>query len=184
MALGLPAAAQITLEVGVFAAATTLAGQLDPVALASHQIALNVISFLFMVPLGIASSAAVRVGHAVGRRDADGAGRAGWSAIALTLAFMSGSALVLWTMPATLIRAFTSDAAVLALASRLLALAALFQLFDGLQVVTTGNLRGLGDTRTPVLWNISALGARLPIALAVLPMQWGVVGLWVGLATA
>ena len=185
MALGLPAAAQITLEVGVFAAATTLAGQLDPVALASHQIALNVISFLFMVPLGIASSAAVRVGHAVGRRDADGAGRAGWSAIALTLAFMSGSALVLWTMPATLIRAFTSDAAVLALASRLLALAALFQLFDGLQVVTTGSLRGLGDTRTPVLWNILGhwvLG--LPIAWWLcFPMQWGVVGLWVGLAT-
>jgi len=184
LALGLPAAAQITLEVGVFATATLLAGRLDPVALASHQIAMNVISFLFMVPLGIASSGAIRVGHAVGRRDADGAGLAGWSAIAVTLLFMACAAIMLWTVPALLIRAFTSDAAVLPLAARLLALAALFQLFDGLQVVTTGCLRGLGDTRTPVVWNVIGHWAiGLPVAWWLcFRLGWGVIGLWIGLA--
>ena len=79
--LGLPAATQVTLEVGVFAAATALAGRLPPAALAAHQIAINFASFTFMVPLGIASAGAVRVGQAVGRRDAAGAGRAGWTAL-------------------------------------------------------------------------------------------------------
>ncbi len=184
LALGVPAATQITLEVGVFAAATTLAGRLDPVALASHQIALNIVSFLFMVPLGVASSGAVRVGHAVGRRDAEGAGRAGWSALAIILAFMSLSAIVLVSFPRALISVFSTDASVLQLGTRLLSVAALFQLFDGLQVVATGILRGLGDTRTPVIWNVLGhWGLGLPVAWWLcFPMGWGVVGLWVGLA--
>ena len=185
LSLGVPAATQITLEVGVFAAATVLAGRLDPVALASHQVALNIVSVLFMVPLGVASSGAVRVGHAVGGRDADGAGRAGWSAIAVVFAFMSLSAIVLISFPRLLISGFSTDASVLQLGTRLLAVAALFQLFDGLQVVATGNLRGLGDTRTPVVWNVVGhwvLG--LPIAWWLcFRMEWGIVGLWVGLAT-
>ena len=185
LSLGVPAATQITLEVGVFAAASALAGRLDPVALASHQIALNIVSFLFMVPLGVASSGAVRVGHAVGRRDAEGAGRAGWSAIAVILVFMSLSAIVLISVPRLLISPFSTEASVLQLGARLLAVAALFQLFDGLQVVATGILRGLGDTRTPVVWNvIGHWGLGLPIAWWLcFPMGWGVVGLWVGLAT-
>src|SRR5688500_356047 len=89
IALGAPAASQVTLEVGVFAAATALAGRLDPVSSASHQIALNIASFAFMIPLGLASSGAVRVGHAVGAQDPRRAVRAGWTALGTGAAVMA-----------------------------------------------------------------------------------------------
>ena len=92
LALGLPAASQVTLEVGVFAAATALAGRLAPAALAAHQIAVNLASLTFMVPLGIASAGAVRVGHAVGRRDWEGAARYGWTANLFGVLLMSCAA--------------------------------------------------------------------------------------------
>ncbi len=183
-ALGLPASVQITLEVGVFATATVLAGRLDPVALASHQIALNIAAVIFMVPLGVASATAVLVGQAVGRRDPVDARRAGWTALGAITLFMVVSAVVMVTAPRPLLRPFTADAQVLALGARLLLVAAVFQLFDGLQVVATGALRGVGDTRTPMVWNlIGHWGLGLPVAyLGAFHLGWGVVGLWVGLA--
>lgn len=182
--LGFPAAAQVTLELGVFAAGSALAGRLDPVSLASHQVTLNLASLTFMVPLGIASAGAVRVGHAVGRGDARGASMAGWTAIALGVGFMGVAALAFVTVPGPLFRVFTSSAAVIALGARLLLVAAMFQVFDGLQGVTTGVLRGLGDTRTPMVTNLVGhwlIGLPLGYGLCF-GWQWGVVGLWLGLS--
>lgn len=182
--LGFPAAAQITLEVGVFALATALAGRLEPVALAAHQIALNIAGTVFMVPLGVASAAAVLVGHAVGRRDTTAARRAGWTAIGVIACFMLFAATVLWVFPRWLLRPFTAEEGVLVLGARLLGVAAVFQLFDGLQAVATGALRGIGDTRTPMFWNLIGHWAiGLPVAYsACFVFGWGVVGLWTGLA--
>ncbi len=182
--LGLPAAGQAVLEVGVFAAATALAGRLSAEALAAHQIALNLASFTFMVPFGLASAAAVRVGHAVGRRDVDGVVSAGWTAIAIGVGFMTTAALVFLLAPRALIRSFTQDAGVVQTGVALLFVAAVFQLFDGLQGVTTGVLRGLGDTRTPMLWNLAGhwcLGLPLGYVLCF-SLGLGVVGLWWGLS--
>jgi MATE family multidrug resistance protein len=183
-ALGVPAALQLTLEVGVFGAATALAGQLLPAALASHQIALNVASAVFMVPLGTASAAAVVVGHAIGRGDPRGATVAGWSALGLISVFMLVVAAVFVFVPDPLLRPFTSDPEVLQLGATLLLIAAVFQLFDGLQVVATGVLRGVGDTRTPMVTNLIGhwvLG--LPVAYGLcFRLGWGVAGLWVGLS--
>ena len=182
--LGTPAALQITAEVGVFGAVAALAGRIDPVALAAHQVALNIASVTFMVPLGLASAGAVRVGHAVGRRDAPGAKRAGWSAIALGAGFMTAAALVFLIAPGWLVRLFTADAAVVATGITLLRVAAAFQLFDGVQGVTTGALRGLGDTRTAMTANLVGhwlIG--LPFAAFVaFRLGFGVVGLWAGLS--
>jgi len=183
--LGLPAASQITLEVGVFATATALAGRLAPAALAAHQIAINLASFTFMVPLGIASAGAVRVGHAVGRGDAPGAARAGWTALLFGAVFMTCASAVFLLMPRSLIGAFTKDRAVLEIGTSLLFIAAVFQLSDGVQGVSTGVLRGLGDTRTPMLWNLAAhwfIGLPLGYALCF-PAGLGVAGLWWGLST-
>ena len=184
IALGAPAASQITLEVGVFALATALAAKLDPVSSASHQIALNIVSVVFMVPLGLASAGAVRVGHAVGARDVHRARRAGWTALVLGGVVMTVLGLVLFLFPVPMLRAFTTDARVLDIGTRLLAIAAAFQLFDGTQAVATGVLRGLGDTRTPMVMNVIGhwvLG--LPVGYALcFRFGWGVIGLWLGLS--
>jgi MATE family multidrug resistance protein len=183
--LGFPAASTVALEVGVFAAATALAGKLAPVAAASHQIALNIAAVAFMIPLGLASAGAVRVGHAVGARDANRAAAAGWTAILLSVAFMAMAAASFVLVPRALIGLFTRDAAVLALGSSLLFVAAIFQLFDGVQGVTTGVLRGLGDTRTPMITNLAAHWLfGLPVGYTLcFAWQYGVIGLWVGLST-
>jgi MATE family, multidrug efflux pump len=182
--LAVPAASQITLEVGVFVLATALAARLDEVSSASHQIALNIVSFVFMVPLGLASAGAVRVGHAVGGRDAARARRAGWTALGVGAAIMIVLGVILFAFPRSMLNVFTTDARVLALGSRLLAIAAAFQLFDGTQAVTTGVLRGIGDTRTPMLVNVIGhwvLG--LPVGYALcFRFAWGVAGLWIGLS--
>jgi MATE family multidrug resistance protein len=183
--LGFPAAGQAVLEVGVFAAATALAGRVSAEALAAHQIALNMVAFTFMVPYGLASAAAVRVGHAVGRADARGVTAAGWTAIAIGVGFMGAAAVVFLAMPRLLIRAFTNDAVVVETGTALLFVAAVFQLFDGVQGVTTGVLRGIGDTRTPMLWNLVGhwfLGLPLGFALCF-SASLGIVGLWWGLST-
>jgi MATE family multidrug resistance protein len=182
--LGVPAASQITLEVGVFALATALAARLDAVSSASHQIALNIVSLVFMVPLGLASSGAVRVGHAIGARDMARARRAGWTALALGASIMVVLGVLLFTFPRPLLSVFTTDAQVLAIGSRLLLIAAAFQLFDGTQAVTTGILRGIGDTRTPMVMNVIGhwvLGLPVGYALCFW-FAWGVMGLWVGLS--
>ncbi len=184
--LGLPAATQLSLEVGVFAAATALIGTLDPLSLAAHQIAMNVATFTYMVPLGISSAAAVRVGQALGRGDARAAGRAGWTAMALGATFMACAGLVLLTAPHYVARVFTNNRAVIRTAASLLAVAAAFQLFDGLQTVATGALRGTGDTRTPMLCHLTLywlVGLPLGCVLCFV-MRWGAVGLWSGLCVA
>ena len=184
IALGLPAASQITLEVGVFAAATALAGTLDPISLASHQIALNIVALTFMVPLGLSSAAAVRVGHAVGAGDFRGAVRAGWTALAIAAVFTSAVAVLLFAVPRPMLLVFTVDPQVLRTGAALLAIAAAFQLFDGTQAVATGVLRGVGDTRTPMTMNVIGhwvLGLPAGYVLCFW-MGWGVSGLWIGLS--
>jgi MATE family, multidrug efflux pump len=185
VALGLPAASTVSLEVGVFAAATALAGRLAPVSAASHQIALNIAAVAFMVPLGLASAGAVRVGHAVGAGQARRAAAAGWTAILLGIAFMASAATSFLAIPRTLIGLFSTDSAVLSLGSQLLFVAAVFQLFDGLQGVTTGVLRGLGDTRTPMITNlVSHWLFGLPVGYGLcFSLGFGVIGLWIGLST-
>ena len=183
LSLGLPAATQITLELGVFAVATTLIGKLDAVSLASHQIALNCAAVMFMVPLGISSAGAVRVGHALGRRDIATARVAGWVALLLGVIFMSGAAIVFFLAPRWILRLFTTDAAVLSTGVSLLYIAALFQISDGIQVVATGVLRGAGETRIPMLSNlVGHWFIGLPIGFVLgFSRGWGAPGVWVGL---
>ena len=184
LTLGLPAASQMLAEVGVFALATTLAGTLDPISGASHQIALNLAGVAFMIPLGVGSAGAVRVGHAVGAGDPDRAAAAGWTAILISIAFMLASGALFVLIPGTLIGWFSRDPAVLRVGTSLLCLAAVFQLFDGIQGVITGTLRGLGDTRTPMIVNLGAhwlLGLPVSYTLCFVA-GWGVWGLWVGLS--
>jgi MATE family multidrug resistance protein len=183
LALGLPAASQVTLEVGVFAAVSALAGMLDPISLGSHQIALNLAALSFMVPLGLSSAAAVRVGYAVGAGDRLRAVRAGWTALAVGAAVTAIVGLSFIVVPVPMIGAFTRDPQVLSLGVRLLSIAAAFQVFDGTQAVATGVLRGIGDTRTPMVMNVIGHWVfGLPVGWALcFNYGWGVAGLWVGL---
>ena len=127
-ALGLPAAFHITLEMGLFSVATALAARLDPASLAAHQIALSVAATTFMVPLGVSSAGAVRVGHAVGARDRDGVVHGGWMAIVFGVSFMGLAAATLFLFPKQIIGLFTTDADVFAVGVSLLYVAAFFQL--------------------------------------------------------
>ena len=181
--LGAPAATQILLEIGAFSGATALIAKLGPVPLSGHEIALNCASFTFMVPLGISSAAAVRVGQQLGRKDAAGARRAGWSAIILGAAFMTCSGLVFVSIPRLIARMFTPDPIVIRTGAKLLLVAAAFQLFDGLQTVATGALRGAGDTKTPMLANFVAYWLiGLPAGYFLcFRLNWGALGIWIGL---
>jgi len=184
--LGVPAAGQIVLEVGAWNLATLSAGWLTPVALATHQIALNYASLTYMVPLGISAAAAVSVGHAVGAGDGQRARRAGWLALGLGTSFMLLAAVVFLVEPIPLIALYTRDAQVMAVGPSLLGLAAAFQIFDGIQTVSTGALRGLGETRVPMLANLVGywvLGLPLGLGLCFL-LHWGIYGLWIGLLLA
>ena len=184
LALGGPAGFQILLEVGVFAAATALAGRLAPAALAAHQIAMNLWAFVFMVPLGLNAAGAVRVGQAVGRRDGEGVWQSGWTALALGAAFTASAAVVFLVAARPLIGAFSQDATVLAIGPSLLAIAGVCLVFDGTQGISTGILRGLGETRIPMLANLAGhwlIGLPLGYA-ACFWWGWGVQGLWLGLA--
>jgi MATE family multidrug resistance protein len=184
--LGLPAGGQVLLEVGAWNLVTLFAGKLSAVALAAHTIVFNYASLSFMVPLGIGSAAAVSVGHAVGAGDGARARRAGWLALGLGTSFMLLSALVYLGFPAPLVALYTRDPEVMALGSKLLLIVAAFQIFDGIQTVTTGALRGLGETRAPMLANLAgyyALGLPLGLTLCFV-LGWGVYGLWIGLTLA
>jgi MATE family multidrug resistance protein len=184
IALGFPAASQITLEVGVFATATALAGRLAPASLAAHQISLNLAAATFMVPYGVSSAGAVRVGQAVGRRDPEGVSDAGWTALALGVGFMVAAAAAFLALPRTLLGAFTADRTVIDIGVRVLGVAAVFQIFDGVQGVATGILRGLGDTRSPMIWNLAGHWLfGLPVGYTLcFALGFGVVGLWTGLS--
>jgi MATE family multidrug resistance protein len=184
--LGAPAASQILLEVGAWNLATFSAGYLTPVALATHQIVLNYASGTYMVPLGISAAAAVSVGHAVGAGDAARARRAGWMALALGTSFMFLAAIALVVFPRPLIELYTSDPGVLAVGSGLLLVVATFEIFDAIQIVSTGSLRGLGETRAPMWANLVgywALGLPLGFFLCF-GLKWGIYGLWIGLTLA
>jgi MATE family multidrug resistance protein len=184
--LGAPAAGQLVLEVGAWNLATFSAGFLTPVELATHAIALNYASLTYMVPLGISAAAAVSVGHAIGAGDMPRARRAGWFALALATGFMMLAGIVLFLEPRPLIALYTSDPQVLALGPTLLAIAAAFQIFDGIQTVSTGALRGLGETRIPMFANLVGywvLGLPLGFVLCFV-LKRGVIGLWIGLTLA
>ena len=186
IALGIPAAVQFTLESGVFATVTALIARLGAVPLATHQIALNTVAFTYMVPLGISSAAAVRVGQALGRKDPRGAAVAGGTAIFIGASFMTLMGIVLLVVPRWIARIYTTDETVIRNAGMLLAAGAAFQLFDGIQSVATGALRGTGDTRTPMLCHFTAYWIiGLPLgAWLCFRRNWGALGLWIGLSLA
>lgn len=184
--LGLPAALHLLVEVAAFETATILAARISVEALAAHQIALNYAALAFMVPLGISAAAAISVGHAIGAGDVAKARRAGWLSLGLAVAFMMCSASAFVFAPLTLIALYTREPGVTSIGVVLLALAALFAVFDAAQVVMTGALRGMGLTRVPMLANIAGywvIGLPLGIVLAF-PLGRGVAGLWMGLCTA
>ncbi len=181
--LGIPIGVQISLEMWLFAAVALLMGNLGPRELAAHQIALTLAALAFMVPLGISGAAATRVGNAIGRGDAGGARRSALVCLALGTAVMSLSALTFALAPHHLSRWFTPEAGVIAVAVLLLPVAAAFQIFDGLQVVAIGALRGAADTRFPAI--IALVGywfLGLPLgAFLAFRADSGPRGLWWGL---
>ena len=181
--LSFPAAVQRGLEIGVFALATLLVGTLGAIPLAAHQVALQAASVTFMVPLGISTAAAVRVGQAIGRHDYLGARRSGFVALTLGAFFMACAGVVFLFFPRMIVGFFSQAPAVLATGAGLLAVAAVFQLFDGIQVVATGALRGAGETRTPLLANLFGHWViGLPIGYFLgLRLGWGASGVWIGL---
>jgi MATE family multidrug resistance protein len=184
IALGFPAALQQTAEVAVFALVAMLIARLGAVAQAGHQIALNTVAFTYMVPLGLSSAAAVRVGQALGQLDPVGARNAGNTAILLGASFMLAMSGVLLVFPRYIARIYTADETVIRSATILLMAGAAFQLFDGIQTVATGSLRGTGDTRTPMLCHFTAYWLMgLPLgAYLCFRLHWGALGLWIGLS--
>ncbi len=181
--LGVPIGLQYVLEFGAFACVALMMGWLGTREMAGHQVAINLASLTFMVPLGVGDAASVLVGHAVGRADAAGARSSARAALLAGAGFMSCTALVFLTAPTVLARLYTVDTGVVALASALIPLAGVFQVFDGLQVVAGGILRGVGETR--VAMTVNVLGywlLGLPVSwLLGFRAGWGPVGLWWGL---
>jgi len=184
--VGAPISISFLLEYGLFGAAGLLMGLIGTTALAAHQIALQIAAILFMVPLGIGMAATVRVGHAAGRGDAPGVKRAGLVAAGLGIVFMSAMTLVVILWRFTIAQVFLgegSDAAA-ELTATLLLVGATFFVADGIQTIAAGSLRGLNDTRIPLLFAIISywligfpfacgLGFRTPL---------GAVGVWIGLS--
>jgi MATE family multidrug resistance protein len=182
--LGAPIGLQMLAEVGVFTIASIVMGRIGRTSLAAHQVALQLAGTTFMVPLGIGSAASVRVGQAIGRGDVPGTRRAGLVAIGTGAAFMLLCALLFVVAGEPLVRAFAKDAPVVRAAVPLVAIAAFFQLSDGVQAVASGALRGAGDTRWPLVSNLVghyAIGLPTSLALAF-GLGWGAQGLWWGLS--
>lgn len=186
--LGAPIAGILAFEVSIFNAATFLMGLIGPVALAAHAIAIQIASVSFMVPMSIGQAVTVRVGRAYGARNPDAVSLAGWTAFVIGVSFMALTALVMLLLPRLLIAAFidtddAANAAVVATAVTFLSLAALFQIVDGAQAVTSGMLRGLHDTAKPmVLAAIGYWGLGLPLSyILAFPAGMNGVGVWLGL---
>ena len=188
--LGTPIAITFTLESLVFYAAVMLMGIIGDTALAAHAIAMQIATITFMVPLGFGQVATVRVGLAWGRGDTSGVTRSGWASYTLGVGCMGLAALVMWLAPKTLIGLFidtrlAENQGIVELAIHFLAFAALFQIADGAQAVSSGMLRGLHDTRVPMLlaaigyW---VLGVPIGVFLAFVVDLKGI-GIWIGLAT-
>lgn len=181
--IGLPIGAQIEIEMATFGAVALLMGAFGTVQVAGHQVALNLASLTFMVPMGVGMSAAALVGRAVGRNDAAAARDAARAAILVGVAFMACTALLFLAVPRLLAGIYSNDAAVVAFAAMLVPIAGVFQVFDGIQVVAAGVLRGLGDTRAPMLINLvgfAGIGVSASLYLAF-RTSLGAVGLWWGL---
>ncbi|HKS61239.1 MAG TPA: MATE family efflux transporter, partial [Xanthobacteraceae bacterium] len=176
------------LEYGVFAAAAQLMGWIGTAALTAHQVALQIAAVMFMVPFGIGMAATVRVGHAVGRGDAGATRRAGFAAIALSTAFMAAMTLIVAltrdVLPVLFLGRDAPDPHTLALASSLLVLGASFFIADGVQTVAAGALRGLNDTRIPLLfaavsfWLVGFTGCWI----FGFTLSLGAYGIWIGLS--
>lgn len=180
--LGLPIGAQNSVEFATFAAISVFAGWFGADAIAGHQVAINLASLMFMVPMGVGSAAAVLVGRAIGAGDLAHARRVAASALLVGTAYMVVSAIVLLAVPGLFAGAYTSVASVVAVAAALIPIAGLFQVFDGLQVVAAGVLRGAGDTRAPLLANVIGFWLMgMPVSLWLgFRAELGVVGLWWG----
>lgn len=189
--IGLPIAWMMLLEAGFFIGAVFVAGRFGAAVIAAHMIAMQLPHITFMVPMGLSQAATVRVGQAVGRRDPAGAYRAGWTALAVTVAFMSAMMLIVLAIPEAFASMFldherADSAAVLALATTFLFYAAFFQMADGMQAVAAGALRGLNDTAVPMLLAVVSywgLGLAIGLGLAYGAGLNGV-GLWLGFVTA
>ncbi|HEX5521624.1 MAG TPA: MATE family efflux transporter [Longimicrobiaceae bacterium] len=184
--IGTPAGVVLGLEVGVFSFAAVMMGWIGPIALAAHQVTLNIAATTFMVALGVSLAGAVRVGHHIGAGNAAGVRRAVAVTYALALGFMGVCALIFLTAPRMLLGIYTSDPAILGLGSSLLFFAAVFQLFDGAQVAGVCTLRGAADTRVPmVLAALGYWGVGVPAALWLgFRTPLGPVGVWSGLCLA
>jgi multidrug resistance protein, MATE family len=187
--LGLPIGGLRGMEVGVFLAAGILMGLLGAAALCAHQLVLNCAGISFMVPLGLGQAATVRVAYELGAGRTVAARRAGLVALALGIGFMSAAAVVLWTVPEAIIAVYIDIAdpanrETLEIARRLIVIAAIFQVFDGMQVIAAGALRGYKDTMVPmVLASFGYWGAGFGGGwLLAFPLGYGAVGLWWGLA--
>ncbi len=187
--LGWPIGATILAETGLFTAASLMMGWIGTVELAAHGIALQLASISFMVPLGLASAATVRVGTAFGRGDMDDVGRAARTSLVVAVFISCAAAAVFWIAPSPLIGLFLDlnqpDAAiVLSAAVPLLAVAAAFQIVDSIQVTANGVLRGLKDTRTPMLIAVASYWlVGMPVAYGLaFGAGWNGVGVWWGLA--
>jgi multidrug resistance protein, MATE family len=187
--LGLPIGGMRGIEVGVFMTAGILMGLLGPAALGAHQLVLNCAGITFMVPLGISQAVIVRVAYELGAGRAFAARRAGFVALALGIVFMSATALVLWVFPDTIIGAYVviadpANRELVEIARRLIAIAAVFQVFDGMQVIAAGALRGYKDTFAPMMlasfgyWGVGFGGSWV----LAFPLGYGAAGLWWGLA--
>jgi MATE family multidrug resistance protein len=187
--LGLPIGGIRGIEVGVFLAAGILMGLLGPAALGAHQLVINCAGISFMVPLGLAQAATVRVAYELGAGRALAARRAAFVALSLGIGFMSAMAAVLWTFPQAIIAVYVDIAdpanrEIVEIARRLIAIAAVFQVFDGMQVIAAGALRGYRDTMVPMVlaafgyWGAGFVGGWL----LAFPLGFGAVGLWWGLA--
>jgi len=187
--LGLPIGGAMAFEVTVFNAAAIIMGLISPAAVAAYVIALQIPSVTFMVPMGLGMAATVRVGLAYGAGDRAGISRAGWTSFALAMAFACVTATLLLTLPRPLVGIFldmsgAENQAVIALALAFVFFAGLFQFVDAAQAVLNGMLRGLGDTRAPMI--ICAIGywlVGLPLGVALaFPGGLGGSGIWIGLA--
>lgn len=188
--LGLPIAVTLGLEITIFNAAVFLMGLIGADSIAAHAIAIQIASLTFMVPMGLAQAVTVRVGLAYGRRDRNGVTVAGWTAFALGVGFMSLTALVMLAIPDRLVALFLNasdpaSARVIPLAVSFLFVAAVFQVVDGAQVVAAGMLRGLHDTKVPMVYaafGYWVIGLAVAVGLAF-GLGWGGIGIWTGLAT-
>lgn len=181
--IGVPMGVTVLMEAGLFIATTLTIGTLGAATVASHQVALNVASLFFMIPLGIAMATTVRVGNAAGRGDAVGVRLAGDAGISLTFGTQAVSATIMLALPTMIASLYSNDAAVIALAAELLVLAALFQFPDGIQAVANGALRGLKDTRVPMFITTFAYwGVGMPVGWwLAFPRAMGAQGMWIGL---